>query len=280
MKFVFFLAFLSILALSSCQKVIDVKLDEGEVLLAVDGWITNQNPPYYVELKTTSPYFANKPAPRASGASLNLTDSEGNTENLTEVSAGKYRINQIKGKIGNKYTLNIQYQGQSYEAKTEIKFAPPIDSVTYETFGDRGPRKAGIYTKYFGPEPNTIGDRYRIKVYINDTLRNKPSDLIVFSDQFVNGSYLEDFDLSFDPFKKSDKMRVEVLAITDDAFNFYNEMIQQINNSGLFATPTANVRTNVINLNNNGRKAVGYFGGSALSFVQGIITDDKGKIVP
>jgi len=279
LKLVGFLFLLGFVA--SCEKVIDVKLDEGEVLLVVDGWITNQPPPYYIDLTTTAPYFANKPTPRATGATLRLKDSDGNQETLAEVSAGKYRINTIAGKVGNTYTLSIQYRGENYEAKTQIKDVPPIDSVLYERIPARLGRNAGVYLSYYGPELATEDDYYRIKLYRNDTLLNKPDNLTLFFDQFVNGNYLFDLELNFsDPYKVNDKTRVELLSITEDAYEFYNEMIQQINNGGLFATAPANVRTNVRNLNPQAKKAVGYFGGAGLSYVQGVVVGEKGALYP
>ncbi len=275
------LAFLTILWIgSSCEKIIDVKLDEGDVLLAVDGWITNQPPPYYIDLSTTAPYFANQPTPRATGAILKVRDSDGIEETLTEVSAGKYRINNA-GKTGARYTLTIQYQGESYQAETVLKPVPPIDSLLYEKLPARLGREEGLYGKYYGPELPTEKDFYRLKVFKNDTLFNKPRDLTLFFDEFVNGNYLFDLEINpFEPYKRGDKMRVELWSISEDAYNFYNEMIQQINNGGLFATPPANVRTNVKNLNPQGKKAVGYFGGAGVSFIQGTFTSEKGKILP
>jgi hypothetical protein len=279
MRILFFL-FILILG-ASCEKVIDVELDEGDVLLVVDGWITNQPPPYDINLSTTAPYFLNQTTPRATGATVKLKDSEGNEETLTEVSAGKYRVNQIAGKVGNRYTLSIQYQGESYEAQTELKNVPPIDSLLYEKIPERLGRKEGLYINYFGPELASEGDFYRLKVFRNDTLFNKPADLVLFFDQFVNGNYLSDLEVNpFEPYKVNDKVRVELWSITEDAYNFYNEMVQQINNGGLFATPPANVRTNVKNVNPQRKKAVGYFGGAGVSYIQGTLTSEKGKILP
>jgi len=64
------------------------------------------------------------------------------------------------------------------------------------------------------------------------------------------------------PFQVGDRIKIEVCSITEDNYYFYNEMVTQINNGGLFANPPANVRTNVMNRNpGSAKKAVGYFGG-------------------
>jgi hypothetical protein len=264
----------------SCQDVIDVQLDTGETLLVVDGWITNQNQTCTVKLTQTKPYFANTPATAVAGAALQLTDNEGNTENLTETAPGIYKIQTIKGKVGNQYTLKIISQGETYEAKTEIKNVPPIDSLTYRFKEERSDLKEGIYVRYFGPELPTLGDYFRVKVYKNDIQYNKPSELIISSDEFINGNYIGDLEFDFgDPFKVNDKIKVELLSLPEDAYYFLQEMITQVNNGGLFGTPPANVRTNVRNLNpSSKKKALGYFGGSAVSTIQGTIIQKEGVI--
>jgi hypothetical protein len=264
----------------SCEDVIDVDLKNGEPLLVVDGWISNQNQTYTVKLTKSKPYFANTPATPVSVATLQLSDNEGNTELLTETSAGVYQIQTIKGKIGNQYTLRIVSEGETYEAKTEIKNVPPIDSLTYRYEKERSDLDEGIYVRYFGPELPTPGDYFRVKVYKNGVQYNKPSELIISSDEFVNGNYIGDLEFDFgDPFKVNDVVKVELLSLPQDAYYFLQEMVTQVNNGGMFGTPPANVRTNVRNLNpSSKKKAVGYFGGSAISTIEGQITANEGVI--
>ncbi len=257
--------FFVVLGLTSCEDVIDVKLEEGETQLAVDGWITDQPGPYTIRLTTTAPYFNNTTTPRVKGATVTLTDSEGNSEILKESEPGMYVTSQLQGKIGNSYTLSIRYEGEEYTAQTQIKRVPPIDSLGVKYRKGGGFTEEGYYVTYNGPELPGTGDYYRFKVFRNDTLLNKPENLSFTDDRFVDGNYIEDIQRNFDPFKSGDEIRVETWSITEDAYLFYNELRQQIQNGGLFANPPANVRTNIINKNSNERKAVGWFGGAAIS---------------
>ena len=63
----------------------------------------------------------------------------------------------------------------------------------------------------------------------------------------------------------NDVVRVEVHSLTADAFLFWQQVRTQVTNGGLFATPPANVPTNIINTNPTGRPATGFFITSALS---------------
>lgn len=277
MKKYFIPSFLfSALALAGCEDVVDVSLDEGPSQLAVDGWVTDQPGPYEVVLSKTAAYFNNVATPRVQGATVTLSDNEGHVERLTEVAPGRYVTRTLQGKIGNHYVLDIRAEGEQYRAETDIKRVPDIDSLDQvfkqaSAFDDEG-----YYVRYYGPEFPGRGDYYRFRIYRNDTLLNKPSDLIVRSDEFVEGNYIGEIEMHEDPFRVADKIRVETCAITQDHYFFLNELYIQTNNGGLFANPPANLRTNVVNVNPaSTRQAVGYFAGMAVRGKEIIIREEK-----
>ncbi|TGE26229.1 DUF4249 domain-containing protein [Hymenobacter metallicola] len=266
-----FLLAAGLLSLSSCIDVVPVEIPEGKPLLAVEGEITDQPGPYYVTLTKTAPYFDEAELPRVTGAVLTLQDSEGHLETLREVSPGRYATSTLRGKIGNQYVLTIKAEGEEYRAETEIRRTPEIDSIRAEFRAKSPTEDEGYYILYYGKETPGVGDYYRFKVIHNGRLLNQPNDLIVTNDEMVDGNYINGVELTDEegaggvPFKKGDKVRVEALSIPRDYFYFLNEMATQINNVGLFATPPANVRTNVRNVQPGSEKAaVGYFAGHTL----------------
>jgi hypothetical protein len=250
--------------LSSCTDVVDIDLPEPEPQLAVEGNITDQPGPYQIRLTRTGAYFNDQTPDAVRGAELTISDSQGATETLREVQPGLYETSQLRGRIGNQYTLTIRTDGQEYRAATEIKRVPPIDRIEQQRkVGEPGWRD-GYYVLYYGPELPGVGDYYRFKLYQNDTLRNNPDELIVRDDALVDGNYIGAVELSDRPFRVGDRVRVEILALPRDYYYFLTEMFTQINNVGMFSSPPSNVRTNVVNTNPNGPKAIGYFAGTAV----------------
>lgn len=256
-------ASLASLSLSSCLDVVPLDVPKAEPLLAVEGQITDQNKPAAVTLTLTQPYFTDAPAPTVSGATLTLQDDLGQQEQLRETAPGFYQgRGVVQGRIGGRYTLTIVADGQTYRAETEIRRTPRIDSIGLEFKTQQLGFDEGYYALYNGPELPGVGDYYRFKVYKNGVLFNKPGDLIVRSDELVDGNYIGQVQLNDKPLVRGDKLRVELLSIPRDYFYFLNEMFTQINNVGLFATSPANVRTNVKNTQSgSGKAAVGYFAG-------------------
>ncbi|SMO44838.1 DUF4249 domain-containing protein [Solitalea koreensis] len=258
---------------AACEDVVNVKLEQGPKQLVVDGWITDRIIPDTITLSTTAAYFENQSTPKVSGAKVVLSNNEGVTEKLTEVKPGKYLVQTIKSKVGGKYTLTIEFEGENYEAKTEaMRSGLRLDSLTYE-FKKKSAfiEEEGYVVKMSGQELEGKGDSYRFKIMKNGVYLKQ--DLRYWNDDYVDGKYLKDVEFRDQkPFALGDKVSVETYSITKDAYHFFDEMDKQIHNGGLFANPPANVRTNIKNVNpNSSKKAVGYFGASLVTTIEGVV---------
>jgi Domain of unknown function (DUF4249) len=251
------------LALTSCTDVVKLDVPPTTPLLAVDGQITDQAKPAVVSLALTQPYFTKDTPPAVTGATLTLDDDQGRRDVLRETTPGRYvGSGAVRGRIGGRYMLTIMADGQTYRAETEIRRTPSIDNLQVEFKKDEAGFDDGYYVLYNGPELPGVGDYYRFRLYANGVLRNKPGDLILTSDELVDGNYIGNVRLNSDPFKRDERVRAEMLAIPRDYYFFLRELQTQATNEGLFATSPANVRTNVRNTQAGaGRPAVGYFAG-------------------
>lgn len=261
------LALAALLLLTACEDVIDVNIPQASPQLVVEGAVTDQPGPYTVTLTRTVPYFDARTQPPVPGAVLTLRDADGQTETLRERAPGVYATRTFRGRIGGRYRLTIKTEGEEYEAETEIRRTPPIDSIRAEFRPATGLDEAGYYVLYYGPELPGVGDYYRFKLIRNGLLLNRPIDLFVRSDELVDGRYIGAFELNNNngeeiTFVPGDRITVEMNSLPRDYFFFLNEIVTQLNNTGLFAAPPANVRTNVRNVRGAAAPpAVGYFAG-------------------
>lgn len=270
---------LSSIAFTACEDVIDVELNQGQTLLVVDGMITNEVKPQKIKLSTTAAYFDNKNTPTVSGAFVELKEYDAagvlvNTDTLLEntPNSGIYFTQKITaGSIGNRYDLTVRALGETYTACSSMQRIPPIDSLVfkYETYSI--PELTGWHAFYYGPEIPGIGDNYLFRIYRNGIQYNKPNEIYFASDELVDGNYIGNVDLTPEVFEQGDTIKVEVYTMNRDQYYFFGEMVRQVNNGGIFASPPANVRSNIYNLNTQGKKAVGYFSANAMNFKEEII---------
>lgn len=261
----------------ACEDVIDVELDQGETLLVVDGKITNENKQHIIRLTTTAPYFDSNATPAVNGAVVTLDVYDANnvlvdTDSLIEIgNSGNYATKLFSGNIDHKYVLHIKAMNEEYVAESILRRISPIDSLTYEYRQAEGPFEEGYYILYHGIEYPGLGDHYLFRISKNGKEYSRPNQLYFASDELVDGNYIGNFDVTPEPYEKGDTAKVQSYSMNADQYQFFLELSTQVNNGGIFASPPANVRTNIRNVNPKGKKAVGYFSANGTAQISVII---------
>jgi hypothetical protein len=221
--YILFILVITSIGFSSCEKVIDVDLEEGESQLVVDGFITF----YYdsvalksgienqvIKLRKTTPYLDNSPAPPALGATVKVTDALGRTFDFKDDdNDGNYTYtgpfllsftNPPMGFPGNFYQLDIKYNGEEFTSQAYMDSVPTIDSLNFafQEQSIQGPDtlKAGyiidqILTRKsdgsLEPTKDVKGEGtcYWFKTFKNDKFYNKPGQMnLAYDAAFGPGS--------------------------------------------------------------------------------------------
>lgn len=299
MKHLIYLLF-TVLIFTSCEDKININLPAADSQLAVDGKVfayfytdfikpLSGYQPSKIRLTLTNGYSDGK-APVVDNAIVSLTDTNTKfTEQLIYVGDGYYATMSMVGEVGHGYLLKIEYNGNTYVSFDFINRVPILDSIEVENRPDsRFGRAPGYYLNLLTKDLAGKGDYYRIKTYKNGILFNRPSDInIAYDAGFGGGTLIDDSKFVFpiaiqatNPFtgevdekSKGDKSsfiagdtaRIEILSISRQTIAFYALLRQQLTNEGLFASPSVNVPSNIINVNPDGPKAVGWFSASAVS---------------
>ncbi len=247
--------------MTSCDDVVDVKLNTVAPYLVVDGNIDDlTTTDDTISLSTTIGYTENRPLPPVTNAIVTLTGPDGIPDTLPQPAPGKYVAHGFGGLIGMNYRLDIDWENNKYQAEAVMPRGTHIDSLVVIERKDEPFYQDGYYLKLYGPEPAGVGDYYEVKMRKNDTIQNLPQDLGFTSDELVDGQYIDGIDLNFQPYKKGDRITGYLRAITKDAYYFYLELANNVFQGGLFSAPPSNVRTNVRNLNpESDKRATGYF---------------------
>jgi hypothetical protein len=118
---------------SSCEKVIDVDLNNAEPKLVIDAVIKWQKgttgEEQVIKLSLTNDFFTNEILP-ANGASVTITNSVDETFTfLEDGTTGNYICSNFNPVIGEIYTLVVIYDGEIYTATNPLMATPPIINV-------------------------------------------------------------------------------------------------------------------------------------------------------
>lgn len=271
-------------AFTSCEDSIDVDLDEGTIQLSVDAFLTNVPGEQRIVLTETTPYFDNTTQRFAAGAIVKVTDDLGKVYNFSESNQGgglytwgSTTPDSTMAFVGRTYTLSIDFDGSSYESSSTVSPVPPVDSVTLEFREEELGQEEGYYATFYAKDiPNQI-NYYWIRTLRNGEFYNDAEAINTSvdgafgsngADGFLFIIPIREFQIndSENPYEEGDKVEVELWAISDQTWAFFGELGTQLTNNGLFATPAANIRTNIVNSNpNSDIKGVGWFSVSAIS---------------
>lgn len=282
-----FIFILTVITLSSCEDVIQVKLDEGEPIITIDAFLNDMRSEQKVRLTYTDGYFSQKPNNPIIGATVHVKDLSSNLDYVfTDNNDGNYIYNLIVtdtlGRVGHEYELTVTHQGKVYTSTSKMKRSTQVDSllVEFKEGGGLGNAKAGYDFSFLGFDiPGDTLDYYWIKSYRNGVFFNKGIDINIA----VNAAYGAGADgFPFIPpiaeaitpfgevFKKYDVCRVEIHSIDLATYNFLLQVYSQTTNSGLFATSPENVKTNIKSVTDSKTKVVGWFSMSSVGFKEAI----------
>lgn len=235
-----------VLLFSSCTELIDIKLDDADVIIVIEGEISSKPGRHLVKVTRSAGYFSNQPAPRVSGATVSITDGF-NIYLLTEDEPGHYYTEEsVFGEAGKTYYLSVIIDGTEYNASSEMKPVMPIDSIQFR----RSVREEGFWeVLLFAQEPDTPGDYYMWRSYRNDTLLTDSISKIIFlGDELINGRYLNGLIVQQVEASPGDEITVEMLAVPQDYFQFVlTLLIESRWRGGPFDGPPANIRGNISN---------------------------------
>ena len=289
---------LTSVGLSSCEDVIDLKTETGPTRLVVDGWITDQPGPQTIRLTLSAGYFDNKPAAIATGAEVVVTDDKGTLFPFRYMPEKKVyqwtppRDSVKLGRVGGSYTLKISYEGEEYVASNEIKRVPPIDSLSYKQEKlpikpPEGPQE-GYIAEFYARDFIGLGDTYWIKPLKGGKLNGTDASAIslAFDGAFSAGSPSDGL-IFIQPLRQSitvnrlfsagDTVGVELHSLTLETYYFLLQVRQESANGGIFAVPPANIPTNIYTVRPNGKRALGFFGASAVSRAETVINPREAK---
>ncbi len=247
------------IALSSCEKVIDIDLKNSEPQIVINGTITDQPGPYTVIISKTGDYYKPSTFPAVAGAEVTISDDAGNSEILSEVAEGFYQTSTIQGLPGRTYSLKVITEGKEYTATSTMPEAIMIDSLTYEyqPGGSFGPDATEGYILHIHfTDPAGIENYCRFKVYKNGQLAK---GYYLYDDKYTNGNSYDYNDFEDDAILQlNDTAIVELLTLDKSTYDYYSTLSNVLTEGDtgppMMMTTPANPNSNLSN------GALGYFG--------------------
>jgi len=240
--------------LSSCQKVIDVDIENVPKKFVIEAIVTDQSDSSRVMISTTKDFSENNDFPGVSGAAVTVTDDAGIITQFLEDSAGYYSAKGFQGVIGKSYVLRVVINGEIFTAASTMPSRVPMDTlyITDELlFGETRKLSNSTYQ-----DPPGKGNCYRYIQFING---EKGKTIFVNNDDYTDAKYVEaklwylsEDEHDDDEIESGDTVRLDFLCIDPAVYKYWFSLNQSATGNSQSASP-ANAVTNISG------GALGYF---------------------
>lgn len=207
---------------AGCEKVVDLKYKDNQSRVVIEGDITNEEGPYFVQITKSIRLSGTDDYPSIDNAVVTLSDGTGNSEILTPGGNGVYRSGKIKGVPGKTYSLTVNIEGEVYTAQSTMPQPVPLDSIKVEEEVVIGETEYNIIPKF--TDPAFQGNNYRFVLLINGKLINQH---FILDDVIRNGLEntqrleINDDDLKL---KKGDAVSLQMECIDDKVALYYKTL--------------------------------------------------------
>ena len=256
-----FLIVLIATALCSCEKVINVDLNQAGPQMVIEGNVTDQSGPYTVLLSRSGNYF--EPSlyfPPVSNAFVVIADNLGNRDTLRETASGKYQSSTLQGTDGRTYTLAVTVDGNGYTATSSMPPRVTIDSMyavqRREGDGDRG---YDVYVLF--KDPPGPGNYYRLNLRVNVALAPDSIDgrrYRLYSDKLTDGNEAAYRMRIRRTVTTGDTVTVDLLSIDKSAYDYYRTL------NDILTSDRSPTSLSPANPNTNLSAGLGYFSAYAI----------------
>ncbi len=234
-----------LLSATSCEKVINVDLNDTDSKVVIDANISDNTGPYSVFLSRTVNFSQDNNMPPVTGATVIIVDSTANmTDTLSEVAPGHYQTHTISGIIGHTYNLSVFADNTWFRSSSTIQPLVPLDSLYLQTISF-----FGIEVKQCIPvfkDPVGVPNYYRFLVQVNDSLMN---DMNAWDDRFSDGKVnsrplnsLDDELLTGD----EDTVIVEMRCIDKPSYDYFRTIENATGDASTPANPISNISGNAL----------------------------------
>lgn len=240
---------LLLLGLTSCEKVLDIKLKDTPSRIVIEANLNDQLDTQRVFISRSVGFNELNNFPMVSGAKITLTDNTGLSETYQEVKPGIYELPNFKGEPGKQYTLTVEVENQTFTAVSVMPQPVAIQNIKTEPFQFNPDRLVAVIEFQ---EPAATKNYYRGIYEVNDTVS---TNLFFFSDEFNNGKFIDELFIDQDlELNTGDAVTIKLRSIDENNFKFLRDQ-DQLSNSQ--SSSPANPRSNLSN------GALGYFSAHA-----------------
>lgn len=231
---VLFFSMLTLIVLSSCEKVIDIDLNSEDPKVVIEAYFYEGDSTHTVTITKTLNFDETQAFPQVNNATVTISDNLGNTAAFISNGDGTYTLNNFPGIGGRTYTLTVLVDGKTYTAQSVMAQPVIMDDLLVDLipFGqDTFKTVVPVFQ-----DPGGIANYYSYHVFQNGIRRGS---IRLQDDQFIDGNIsLQPLFLS--ELNLGDTIRVDMFGIDKPIWQYFNQLEVNTTSGTTPANPVSN----------------------------------------
>ena len=233
MRFLYIVLLLTVSV--SCQKVIDLEVNDAEPQLVIEANYDAIKEEVRVKISKTKNIFSASDFPVVAGAQVEIEDQDSNISALIDQGNGEYLLQNYTPNYGSTYVMRVSVEGQTFEASDVLPAVIPLDSLTQDfqeesLFGEAG---YIVFMNFTDPQADNF---YRANRIVNGDSLNELGEQFIFDDGFSNGNS-QAVPFFSTRHQVEDTIVVEFVSYSKNSFDYYTQMFEIAGESGQSAAP-------------------------------------------
>lgn len=220
----------------SCEKVIDLEVNDAEPQLVIEANYDAVKEEVKVYITKTKNIFSASDFPVITGAEVEIVDQGNNVSTLVDQGNGEYLLQNYTPIYGSAYTMRVLVEGETYEASDILPTVVPIDSLSQDfqeesLFGEEG---YVVFTNFTDPQSENF---YRANRIVNGDSLNDLGEQFIFDDGFSNGNS-QAVPFFSTRHQVGDSIVVQFISYSKNSFDYYDQLFEIAGESGQSAAPS------------------------------------------
>jgi len=208
--------------LTSCEKVIDVDLQNSDPLLVIEANLIAGEQDFVVNISKSTDFFLDTPIEYIDDATVTLYRENEILSVIPRTSKAQYS-EQITAQEETMYTLEVELDGKTYRASSFMPKKVEIMETSFEFQEAGGPLDEGYVITVSFSDPAETEGFYRIVTYDDGVINNAPDDLQIFDDRLFNGGNTN-LSLSRFPFDPGTNVTLELRTLNAEGYDYFNSL--------------------------------------------------------
>lgn len=233
-----FLFLFSLLVIfSSCQKVIDLKVNDTEPKLVIEAKYDAIKEEVLVKISKSINVFSADGFPAIVGANVEIIDKNGISTPLLDQGDGSYLLENYIPIYNSQYTMKVVVEGTTYSSKDTLVPIVSLDSLNTLYQEKSFIFEEGYVVSLHFKDPSG-SNYYRVTQTLNGEYQEEIGDQLLFNDGVTDNDY-HSIPIYWKVFQAKDTVQIQMISYSKQSYTYFIGLFDAVSGSE-FSTAPAN----------------------------------------